>query len=196
MGYQELVEHLRKKGEENIRHLRDMTDAEERKINEETAAKIRQLHEEHEKQIGQIKKELEEKMIPKAEMGKKVIILTAEKALSDRLFFLAGSSLYKLRDETYLKVFTSLIEELPQCKWIEVRVNPEDENMAMQSFPYSRIIPDESITGGLKVLGKEGRLFIDNTFEKRLERSWENILPLLIKDIYHEVSKDETHPEL
>ena len=192
MGYQELVEHLRNNGEEKIRRLKDETEAEARKIAAETEVKIRELREEHEKKIDNIKKELEEKLVPKAEMEKRKIMLKAEKALSDRLFSLAGSCLCKLRDETYFKVFASLARELPTCKWLDVRVNPEDANIARQHFPESQIGSDQNISGGLKVQSEGGKILIDNTFEKRLERSWGDILSLLIHDIYREELTGET----
>ena len=69
-----------------------------------------------------------------------------------------------------------------------MRVNPEDIELAKAYFPDSEIIPDGNISGGLDVLTGDGRIRVINTFEKRLERAWADMLPELIRDIYKEIS--------
>jgi vacuolar-type H+-ATPase subunit E/Vma4 len=35
------------------------------------------------------------------------------------------------------------------------------------------------------------KISISNTFEKRLERAWEEILPPIMRDVYKEISNNE-----
>jgi vacuolar-type H+-ATPase subunit E/Vma4 len=69
-----------------------------------------------------------------------------------------------------------------------VRVNPEDVALAGKYFPGAEIIPDRNITGGMDASTADGTIRIINTFEKRMERAWTDMLPVLIKDVYQEVS--------
>jgi vacuolar-type H+-ATPase subunit E/Vma4 len=61
--------------------------------------------------------------------------------------------------------------------------------MAETHLPDSKIIPDYKITGGLEVFRENRKQHIINTFEKRLERAWEEILPFLIIDTYREAAR-------
>jgi V/A-type H+-transporting ATPase subunit E len=67
------------------------------------------------------------------------------------------------------------------------RVNPADTDIAKRSFPEADIIADQNITGGMTVLLGNGEVQVSNTFEKRLEKAWEEIAPLIIKDIYRNI---------
>ena len=121
-----------------------------------------------------------------------IIRLSAEKALSDRLFDLSMTLLHELRDDGYENMFGLLARELPTTKWKCIRVNPEDSGTARKLFPDSEFVSDNKISGGLEAVSEDGRICITNTFEKRLERIREEMLPLLIKDIYKEVSDHGT----
>ena len=46
----------------------------------------------------------------------------------------------------------------------------------------------ETITGGMDAAMEDGTIRVINTFEKRLELAWADLLPLLISDVYQEVS--------
>jgi vacuolar-type H+-ATPase subunit E/Vma4 len=189
MGYQELIASLRKEGEQKIQAVRTETDAEAEKIRAETAGKIERIREEFRKEEAKLTKALEDDILSAAEKKARTIRLSAEKSLSDRLFTLALTCLHELRRERYESIFSALAEELPSAVWNEVRVNPEDVSMARTHFPASRIIPDNNIAGGLEVYTENKKQHIINTFEKRLERAWEEILPLLITDTYKKASK-------
>jgi vacuolar-type H+-ATPase subunit E/Vma4 len=47
-------------------------------------------------------------------------------------------------------------------------------------------VPDDTVSGGLEVTGDAGRICIDNTLEKRLERGWQDLLPILVSAIRRE----------
>ncbi len=68
-------------------------------------------------------------------------------------------------------------------------MNPADIGLAKRHFPGAEIVPDETISGGMDATAEDGAIRVMNTFEKRLERAWREMLPLLIKDVYQEVSR-------
>ena len=98
------------------------------------------------------------------------------------------SSLPALRKAGYEAVFGKMVQELPALSWKRVQVNPGDVALAGRYFPAAEIVPDPGITGGLDVSTEDGSIRVINTFEKRLERAWSDMLPLLIKDVYQEVA--------
>jgi len=120
------------------------------------------------------------------------IRLGAEKTLSDRLLSVALSSLKQLRHTRYPEVFEKLAKELPSLPWKIVRVHPDDKDLARKHLPDAEIVPMETITGGLDAATADGTIRVVNTFEKRMERAWSDLLPLLIKDVYQEASDGAT----
>jgi vacuolar-type H+-ATPase subunit E/Vma4 len=193
MGHQELIESLKKEAENKIRSIRNETDAEIEKVWTEASGRIRKLREEYAVKQASSIRERTEHVTSLNERNMRNIHLSAIKTLSDRLFLLASSLLNTLRDEKYSSVFAELVKELPPCQWKEVRVNPEDTGIVSEYFPDSTITDDTMITGGFIVMSKWDKICITNTFEKRLERAWEDMLPSIISDVYQEATKHE-HP--
>ena len=189
MGYRELIESLRREAERKINQLWSECHTEAEKIRTESYRKVEQMREEYRSRQAQSMKECEETLLSEAENRARRIHLSAEKALSDRLFQVALSLLHGLRNEHYKDVFTSLVHELPDKGWDKVRVNPEDVGIAQGNFPGSDIIADATINGGFEASKGNGKVHVVNTFEKRLERGWEDIRPLIIGDIYREMRK-------
>jgi vacuolar-type H+-ATPase subunit E/Vma4 len=188
LGHRELIESLRREGEETINRLWSEIKAEAGKINAEASRRIEELREKYGK-IREIEvNKQEDSILSEANNRARIIKLSAEKVLSERLFPLALSYLLELRNDGYKDVFASLIKELPDVTWKDVRVNPQDTEIAREHFPDSNIIPDDNISGGLEVLREDGKICIADTFEKRLDKAWEDILPLLINEIYKEAS--------
>ena len=183
MGYKELIQSLQKEGEEKIRLQWNDVEAEAENIRAETSGRIEQMREEYgiKQQVAQ--QNQEKRIFSEANKKARKIRLLAENTLSDRLFLLALSCLSELRNDRYKGIFESLVKELPDAQWNEVRVSPDDLQLAEKYFAGAHLIPDNRITGGLLVLTDDRKIHINNTFEKRLERIWEDILPILIKDI-------------
>ncbi len=188
MGHRELIESLRKDGEEIINRLWSGVKAEADKINAEASLKIEEARENFRRDREIAVKRQEESILSGAKKRANRIKLSAEKALSERLFPFAVSHLRELRNDGYEEVFASLVKELPDAIWKDARVNPLDMSIAREHFPDSNVIPDDSISGGLEVIRGDGKISIANTFEKRLEKAWEDILPVIIREIYKEVS--------
>lgn len=196
MGYQELIASLKKEADENVRSIWGETDVEIQRLTEEASRRIKELKEDYAKTLERSIKEIQEKIISEARYKSRQIRLKVEHTLSERLFNLALSSTETLRENNYEEVFSMLVKELPEFKWKEIRVNPKDIDIARKYFPDAEIIQDETITGGFKAIRIDGRMSVINTFKKRLEKAWDEVMPLIIKDIYKEAFIDEStnHP--
>jgi len=188
MGHETLIASLRKEGEEKVRAVRDAAGAEAENIKAETAGKIERLREEYRSKEIRLTKIQEGDIVSSAEKKARIIMLSAEKSLSDRLFHLSLTCLHELRREGYENIFSALVKEIPTAGWDAVHVHSADAAMARRYFPDSGIVPDDNISGGFEAAA-ENRRYIINTFEKRLERAWEEILPFLVIDTYKEASR-------
>jgi len=184
MGCKELIESLRASGDEKIAALRAGAGQEAEKVRADTALAIEALRADHERRKAGLAAEIAAERASEAQESIRQVMLAAEKKLCDRLSALARSSLRTLRNEGYREVFRSFASELPRFAWRTVRVNPGDAELARTFFPEAAIIPDENITGGLIVETEGGSVRVDNTFEKRLERAWEEMLPEIMKEVY------------
>jgi len=189
MGHEELIASLRKEGEEKVLALRNETGAEAENIRVKTAVEIKRLREEFRKKEAGLTKTQEDDILSAAEKKARVIMLAAEKSLSDRLFRLSMSCLHELRRDGYEDIFSALAREIPSAKWDEVRVHPSDAGMARRYFPEAGIVPDDYISAGFEAATENKKRHVINTFEKRLERAWEEILPFLVIDTYKETSR-------
>lgn len=189
MGHKELIASLRKKGQEKVSAIRDETGAEAEKIRAETAGRIELLREEYSNREIRLTKAREDAILSSAEKKARTIMLSAENSLSDRLFLLSLTCLHELRREGYENIFSALVKEIPRAAWDEISVNSADAGMAQRYFPESLIIPDDNISGGFEAAVENRRRHIINTFEKRLEKAWEDILPSLVIDTYKEASR-------
>ncbi len=195
MGHEELITSLRKETEERIAALKERTDKEIQRIRTDLAGKIDTLREEYRAKQELAHIEEEENMRSEAEKTVRRIRLNSEKALADRLLPIAFSCLPSLRDRRYEKVFASLVHELPSRAWSEVWVHADDTNRAKEYFPGARVFVKDTITGGFEVSRDEGKVLIANTFEKRLERAWEDLFPPIMKDCYQEGAGHGNPPE-
>ncbi len=192
MGSRELIESLRRAGEESIRlHRKDA----EQEAESREASLVKQLAELSRHYADELAAaENEETRRARAEAGSRVraVRLAAEKRLSDRLFSIVHASLAQLRHDGYPAIFEKLVRELPALPWKRVRVHPADIELARKLLPGAEIVPEETISGGVDAAIADGRIRVINTFEKRLELAWADLLPLLISDAYEEISDGAT----
>lgn len=182
MGYMELIEALRKEGEEKMRAIWREAEAEAEKIRRDAAVKIGEMKEKHGRVQASTAKDKSDDILSDAAKRARSIRLLSEEELSDRLYRLSVPLLRTLRGKDYKDVFSAIVKELPQNRWEVIRVNPEDEDIAKGYFPDSEIVRDINITGGLEASAAGGGIRILNTFEKRLERVWNELLPEIIRD--------------
>jgi vacuolar-type H+-ATPase subunit E/Vma4 len=183
MGCRELIESLRTAGDERIKTIRDEAEQEAGRIREETARRIEALQGENTRRHAAAAAKETEALQAEANSAIRRIRLRAERALADRLYAAARESLRTLRNVGYGDVFHGFAQELPQFTWKKVRVNPEDVALAREIFPGVEILPAPEIIGGLEAVSEGERVRVVNTFEKRLERIWEEMLPDIMKEV-------------
>jgi V/A-type H+/Na+-transporting ATPase subunit E len=180
MGYRELIDSLRQDGEDKVRAIRDSAAAEANLIRREAAARLEALRLSYrDRQAAAVATELQA-LLATARQQAALIRLEAEQLMADRLHAMASQSLARLRTDGYTEVFAALVAELPSAPWETARVNPADQELARAALPTARIEPDDGITGGLVVTAASGRVQVDNTLEKRLERGWPTLLTRLM----------------
>jgi len=163
MGCKELIESLRAAGDDKLKAIRAEAEQEAERIRADAARRVGALQEERAR--------------------KRAVGLRAERALADRLYRAARASLPALKNVGYQDVFSGLARELPPFTWKTVRVNPGDVALAREQFPGAEVLAEPSIIGGLEATSEGDRLQVVNTFEKRLERLWEEMLPEIMKEV-------------
>jgi V/A-type H+-transporting ATPase subunit E len=189
MGCKELIESLRRAADERIRLMWKEAEAEADKIRAEVSHRLDQLRESSSRTESLAATAAQVAAVSEANNRSRTNLLTVEKALSDRLFSVALSSLHRLRNSGYQEAFGKMAWELPPLAWKTVRVNPEDVGLAKSIFTGAEIIPDKTIAGGVDAMTDGGKIRVINTFEKRLERAWVDMLPGLLKETYDAIEK-------
>ncbi|MDA8098123.1 MAG: V-type ATP synthase subunit E [Nitrospiraceae bacterium] len=182
MGHRELIESLRIAADGKVRTLRDETETEAGRLRAETALKIDELHRARQAAAAARTTVQAELLVADARSRARLIKRGAERMLATRLHALARSLLASLRNVGYADVFGSFVKELPPLMWKSVRINPSDLELAREHFPDAEIGTDPAISGGFIAASEGGKITVTNTFEKRLERIWEELCPMLILD--------------
>ncbi len=188
MSSRELIESLRRSGDEKIRLLRQEAEQEAGALRAAASEKIGELRKQYADKLSAAAGEETIRALAEAGNKARMLRLAAEKMLSDRLLSASRASLQQLRDAAYPALFEKMVLELPSLAWNLVRVNPADVNLARKYFPEAEIVPVEAISGGVDVTVRDGTIRVVNTLEKRLERAWNELLPPMVKDAYREVS--------
>jgi vacuolar-type H+-ATPase subunit E/Vma4 len=188
MSCKELIESLRKAADERVLLMRQEAEREAAAAKADVARRLGRLRDDVKGKQAAARREANAQALSTANNRAREIRLMAEEELSIRLKSAAALSLPTLRKDGYESAFGNMARELPALAWHTVRVNPGDAALAGKYFPGAEIVPDRNITGGMDVSTKDGSIRVINTFEKRLERAWSDMLPLLIKDVYQEVS--------
>jgi vacuolar-type H+-ATPase subunit E/Vma4 len=183
MGCKELIESLRAAGEGKVRELQAEAEREAEHIRAEAASRIAALREGHARERRAAEARQSEVILAGASSEVRRIRIRSERALADRLESLARTSLHTLRNVGYGDVFASFVRELPRLDWKAVRVNPSDIALAKEHFPDAAVAPDPAISGGFEVRSENDRISVVNTFEKRLERRWEEMLPEIMRSV-------------
>lgn len=187
MDCEELIKSLWLRAEDKILTMDREAKEEAARTEQETALKIKGLREEHDRKVAAESAKRAGHILSDAQNRVRLMRLANNRKLSGRLHRLTRSSLGLLRNVDYSGAFDALAMELPPLPWTSVRVNPGDTAIAQDRFPGAGIVPDESISGGMDVTTGDRSVRVINTFEKRLERAWEDILPDLIKEYYEKV---------
>jgi len=189
MGSKELIESLRRAADERIRLIWKDAEGEASKAKAEVSRRLDRIRESSARTESLAATAAQVAAVSVANNLSRKHMLKAERALSDRLFSVALSSLPRLRNSGYGVAFEKMAQELPPLAWKSVRVNPEDVDLAKSMFASAEVIPDKRISGGVDATTEGGKIRVINTLEKRLERAWMDMLPGLIKDAYDAIEK-------
>lgn len=190
MGSRELIESLWKSAREKARGYHAEAEEDARKYEKELMAGKETLRTEYEQDVLINTASRSASITAAARKTAMKERLLAEKDVADRLLDLARSSLPSLGAHDREGIFSSLVRELPDLPWETVRVHPGDEDLSRRHFPGSRIIRDESISGGIHVSTHDNDIEVINTFEKRLERVWDTLLPRMMLDVRRRTDDD------
>jgi V/A-type H+-transporting ATPase subunit E len=183
MGCKELIGSLRAAGDEKLKAIRAEAEQEAERVRADAARRIEALQEERARKHAAEAAKQSEALMAEANRTVRAIGLRAERALAERLYSAARASLPTLRNVGYRDVFTGFARELPQFTWKTVRVNPGDVALAREQFPEAEVLAEPGIIGGLEAASDGNRVQVVNTFEKRLERIWEEMLPDIMKEV-------------
>jgi vacuolar-type H+-ATPase subunit E/Vma4 len=183
MGRRELLEALHREGRETMTAIVDRGAAEEQRLRS-TAEQCRDNQRmEHELQRERLCSERQRAILSRANREASLVRLRAEYALSLRLHERARTCLKQLHTGDAEGLFHRLAAELPEESWHTVWTRPGDTRLAADHFTGATIIPDDTVTGGLKAATADSSLTIDNTLEARLERAWPDLLPDLMAEL-------------
>lgn len=192
MGHRELIEALRREGEEKAGVIRREAELRAERIRSEASARLASQREVYAKRQASAVAEETRTTLAEAVRKAQLVRLASEGALAERFYGVARRALGHLREEGGEELFALLAAELPPVTWERVKVNPLDAGAAGRLFPAAEIVTDDAVTGGMEVTGEEGRLCVINTLEKRLERGWPEVLPDLVRDACREVQVNGT----
>jgi len=183
MGRRELLEALHREGRESMEAISGRGAAEEERLRSAAEERREELRREHEQQRELLCSVLQRTLRSRAAREASLIRLRAEHTLSQRLHERARFCLKQLRRDDPEQLFRSLAAELPAVPWHTVWTTPGDTDLASGQFPGASIIPDETLSGGLKAVTADDSLTVDNTLEARLEKLWPDLLPHLMAEL-------------
>ena len=189
MGLEELISTLKKGEQKQIDAIWQQVNAEADSLRGQAAEAIAKITEEHAEQLASACQKSVRSIVAEADIKARKKKLYAYQGLDDLLRQTAMKQLHKLRQLDYENVFAQLVKELPDCQWEKIIVNPADVDIAAKTFNKNSVQSDSAISGGLVAVSADRRIVVDNTFEKRLERKWDQIIPELIKKIEEKYGK-------
>jgi len=192
LGLEELINTLKKNEQKQIDDIWQQARTEADSLRKQIAEAIAKITEEHADQLASACRKSVRVIVAEAEMMARKKKLFAYQDLDEVLHATAINQLPKLREHGYENVFAQLAKELPDSQWEKLIVNPSDMDLAAKFFDKNIVQPDTAITGGLIAVNAGGKIIVDNTFEKRLERQWSHILPELIKRIEEKYGESES----
>jgi vacuolar-type H+-ATPase subunit E/Vma4 len=191
LGLQELIQTLRDNQQSQIDQLWQAVKAEAAKLRDQTSKAISDLTEVHTDNLVCSCQKSVRTIIVEAESDAKRIKLVAVDSLGKSLYDSAVKLLKDLRKDNYAAVFHKLLQELPDQEWETVTVNPDDVQHTENLFKNCTIMTNPDINGGMVASTMDGKITINNTLEKRLERSWSTLFPGIIREIEKEYAESQ-----
>ncbi len=192
MGETELKIALQHEGEARAREFWQQAEGAVEKRRKEIEADLEHLRDETERGLQAEAATMRNNLLFEARARAAADRLRAEAAMELRLLEMAGPVLGEMIGEARQELWQVLYHELPEYRWMKVKVHPEDLELARRAFPSATIDCDEAVGGGLIATDAEGTIRIDNTLSCRLMRAWPDLLPSLMKDLRKRVDDDAT----
>lgn len=183
MGRRELLEALRREGEQTMAAIAAKGAADEEELRNTAVTRREELRQEHEQQCARLCEERKRSLIAVALREAGLIRLRAEHAMALRLRRQADGCLARLCRDNRREFFAALAAELPNETWQTVRVSPGESAIAAVRFPGASVIADEAVSGGIAAATADSGLTVDNTLETRLERLWPELLPSVMAEV-------------
>lgn len=183
MGLEELLNTLKKNEQKQVDDIWQAAKNEAEKLRTQVAEAIAGITKVHADRLASACHKSMRSIFLEAETRNRKKKLFAHQALDKALLNAAIMQLPDLRKQNYEEVFANLVEELPVRQWEKIIVNPKDLELAAKFFTVDTIHPEAAISGGLVAVGANGRIIVDNTFEKRLKKKWPYILPAIIAEL-------------
>jgi V/A-type H+-transporting ATPase subunit E len=182
MGRAELIAALYREKEKQALEIWRQAEAEAARLEAESQRTLERKRSEAEALRARRIADEQRPVLRAGERAARAIKSRARQELAGKLYQLATDRLDSIRERDE-GLFGALAEELPRLQWQRVSVSPSDLERARQSFPGAQIRSDPEISGGMRVVDESGRIRVDNSLAKRLERGWPGILPGLIEAI-------------
>jgi vacuolar-type H+-ATPase subunit E/Vma4 len=189
LGLEELIKTLRANQQSQIDEIWQAVKAEAASLCEQTSTAITGFTEDHTDSLVCSCQKSIRTIISEAETKAIEIKLMALDSLRKSLFEAAAKQLHNLRNDDYEMIFEKLVQELPEQNWETINVNPDDASMAGNFFNNCAIQTDPAISGGLVALSADGKIVVNNTFGKRLERSWSTLFPAIVRELETEYAE-------
>jgi V/A-type H+-transporting ATPase subunit E len=183
LGLEELLGSLKKNKQKQIDTIWQAVNTEAESLRKQIAEAIADITKNHAEQLASACKKSMRSIFAETEIKTRKKKLFVYHALEQALRNAAVKQLPLLREKDYDTVFAQLVAELPERTWEKIAVSPADRDLATAFFSAGIIDPDPGICGGLVAITDGGRITVDNTFEKRLEKKWPHILPAIIEKI-------------
>lgn len=186
MGLEELISTLRKNEQKQIKDIWHLAESEAESLRKKIAEAIAEITQNHSDQLNSACQRSKRSIFSEADIKTREKKLLTYMSLDKALKEAALKQLPGLRQNNYEDVFAGLVAELPERHWEKIFVNPADQVLAAKFFPADIINPDPSISGGLIATTAENKIIVNNSFEKRLEKKWFQLLPAIIVHIEKE----------
>ena len=183
MGLDELLGSLKKNRQKQIDAIWQEANSEAESLWKQVDEAIADITKNHAEQLASACQRSMRSIFSETEIKTRKKKLFAYQAMEQALRNVAYRQLPALRGKDYDAIFAQLVSELPERDWEKVIVNPADLDLAKAFFSADIIVSDPAVSGGLVAITEEGKITVDNSFEKRLERKWHQILPAIITKI-------------
>ncbi|ALC14888.1 V-type ATP synthase subunit E [Desulfuromonas soudanensis] len=192
MSQRELLAALQQEGEARIAALWQEAEMEAEALRAENAGRLEALETGMRAALEEEKEEARRPILAQAAATVQRLTLAAEERVAQRLRTLAEEHLPQLRTGPYAETFAALVAELPAAAWARVALHPDDREKGASSFPGALLRSDPAIAGGVEVETAGGEIRVVNTLDKRLERAWPELLPVLMKEVRRALDRPGT----